>query len=60
VAEKPRLAPFVPAMRETLARVLGVSVNAVSVKATTTEGMGPEGTGEAMSARAVGGVRAAR
>ncbi|MBM3308207.1 MAG: 2-C-methyl-D-erythritol 2,4-cyclodiphosphate synthase [Candidatus Eisenbacteria bacterium] len=60
VAEKPRLAPFIPQMRQKLARVLGVPLGAVSVKATTTEGMGPEGTGEAMSARAVGGVRAAR
>ncbi len=56
VAEKPKLAPFVPAMRATLARVLGVPVDAVSVKATTTEGMGPEGEGKAMSARAVGVV----
>jgi 2-C-methyl-D-erythritol 2,4-cyclodiphosphate synthase/2-C-methyl-D-erythritol 4-phosphate cytidylyltransferase len=56
VAEKPKLAPFVPQMRAMLARVLGVPVDAVSVKATTTEGMGPEGTGEAISARAVGGA----
>lgn len=56
VAEAPKLAPFVPAMREKLARVLGVPVDAVSVKATTTEGMGPEGEGKAMSARAVGVV----
>jgi 2-C-methyl-D-erythritol 4-phosphate cytidylyltransferase/2-C-methyl-D-erythritol 2,4-cyclodiphosphate synthase len=53
VAERPKLAPFVPAMRERLAGVLGVSVDCVSVKATTTEGMGPEGEGKAMSARAV-------
>jgi 2-C-methyl-D-erythritol 2,4-cyclodiphosphate synthase len=59
VAEKPRLAPFVRQMRATLARVLGVPVDAMSVKATTTEGLGPEGRGDAMSARAVGvvGVR---
>jgi 2-C-methyl-D-erythritol 4-phosphate cytidylyltransferase/2-C-methyl-D-erythritol 2,4-cyclodiphosphate synthase len=57
VAEKPKLAPHVAAMRETLARVLGVPVDAVSVKATTTEGTGPEGEGQAMSARAVVVVR---
>jgi 2-C-methyl-D-erythritol 4-phosphate cytidylyltransferase/2-C-methyl-D-erythritol 2,4-cyclodiphosphate synthase len=56
VAEKPKLAPHVSAMRERLARVLGVPVDAVSVKATTTEGTGPEGEGRAMSARAVGVV----
>lgn len=54
VAEKPRLAPFVATMRASLAGVLGVPVDAVSVKATTTEGIGPEGEGQAMSARAVG------
>jgi 2C-methyl-D-erythritol 2,4-cyclodiphosphate synthase len=43
-------------MRATLARVLGVLLDAVSVKATTTEGLGPEGTSEAMSARAAGVV----
>jgi 2-C-methyl-D-erythritol 2,4-cyclodiphosphate synthase/2-C-methyl-D-erythritol 4-phosphate cytidylyltransferase len=57
VAEEPTLAPFVPQMRSKLASVLGVPVDAVSVKATTTEGLGPEGEGKAMSARAVGGVR---
>jgi 2-C-methyl-D-erythritol 4-phosphate cytidylyltransferase/2-C-methyl-D-erythritol 2,4-cyclodiphosphate synthase len=57
VAEKPKLAPHVAAMRETLARVLGVPVDSVSVKATTTEGTGPEGEGQAMSARAVVVVR---
>ena len=56
VAEAPRLLPHVDAMRKTLARVLGVPVDAVSVKATTTEGMGPEGEGQAMSAKAVGVV----
>ncbi|MFH1690659.1 MAG: 2-C-methyl-D-erythritol 4-phosphate cytidylyltransferase [Candidatus Eisenbacteria bacterium] len=53
VAEAPKLAPHVPAMRRTLADVLGLEVEAVSVKATTTEGMGPEGEGLAISSNAV-------
>lgn len=38
--QRPKLAPHVPAMRETLAPILGVPVDAVSVKATTTERLG--------------------
>ncbi len=53
VAEAPKLAPHIPAMREALARAVGLSVDAVSVKATTTEGLGPEGEGKAISATAV-------
>ncbi len=53
VAEAPKLAPHIPAMRETLARAIGLSPAAVSVKATTTEGLGPEGEGKAISATAV-------
>jgi 2-C-methyl-D-erythritol 4-phosphate cytidylyltransferase/2-C-methyl-D-erythritol 2,4-cyclodiphosphate synthase len=53
VAEAPRLAPHVPEMRRTLAGVLGLDVEAVSVKATTTEGTGPEGEGLAISSTAV-------
>jgi 2-C-methyl-D-erythritol 2,4-cyclodiphosphate synthase len=39
-------------MRRSLAQVLGLDVEAVSVKATTTEGLGPEGEGLAMSSAA--------
>jgi 2-C-methyl-D-erythritol 2,4-cyclodiphosphate synthase len=53
VAEAPRLAPHADRMRERLAPVLGVATGAVSVKATTNEGLGPEGRGEAISAHAV-------
>ena len=38
--QKPKLAPHILSMRETLARILGVPVDAVSVKATTTERLG--------------------
>ena len=42
----PKLAPYILTMRETLARVMGVPVDAVSVKATTTERLGFVGRGE--------------
>jgi len=51
--EAPRVATFVPRMRENLARVLGLPVDRVSVKATTTEGMGFVGREEGAAASAV-------
>jgi 2-C-methyl-D-erythritol 2,4-cyclodiphosphate synthase len=53
VAERPRIAPHVTAMRHTLAAILGISENRVSVKATTTEGKDATGRGEAIAAHAV-------
>lgn len=53
VAEKPRLAPYIPAMRRTIAEALGMPEAAVSVKATTAEGMGALGRGEGIAAWAV-------
>ena len=44
--QRPKLAPHIVPMRETLAPILGVSVDAVSVKATTTERLGFVGRGE--------------
>ena len=53
ICERPRLAGYRLEMRETLAAALGVASDAVSVKATTTEGMGFEGRGEGIAATAV-------
>lgn len=53
VAERPRIAPYVARMRDQIARALEVDIGAISLKATTNEGVGPEGRGEAMSAQAV-------
>ena len=53
VCERPRLSGYRPEMRVRLAAALGVAVDGVSVKATTTEGMGFEGRGEGIAAHAV-------
>ena len=53
LAQRPRLAPHIPAMRERLAVAMGISVEQVSVKATTEEGLGFTGTGEGIAAHAV-------
>jgi 2-C-methyl-D-erythritol 2,4-cyclodiphosphate synthase len=53
MAERPKLAPHIPAMRERLASVLQVDIDSVSVKAKTSEGLESVGRGEAMAAHAV-------
>jgi len=53
VAERPRLSGYIEKMRESIAIVLGVDLSAVSVKATTNEGMGEVGAGQAISVTAV-------
>ena len=53
LAQRPKLAPHIPAMREKLAGAMGISVDQVSVKATTEEGLGFTGTGEGIAAHAV-------
>ncbi|MDT8999216.1 2-C-methyl-D-erythritol 2,4-cyclodiphosphate synthase [Paucibacter sp. APW11] len=53
IAQAPKMAPHIMAMRERLAEVLGVAVAQVNVKAKTAEKMGPVGEGRAIEARAV-------
>lgn len=50
VAERPRLAPHVPAMRAGLAGRLGIAANAVGIQVTTNEGLGAIGRGEGIAA----------
>lgn len=53
VLERPKLAPHLPAIRERLAQVLGVTVEAVSVKGKTNEGVDAVGRGEAIASHAI-------
>ena len=53
VIQRPRIAPYRDEMRANLARALGVEIDAVGVKATTTEGLGFEGREEGIAAQAV-------
>ena len=56
VAQAPKLLPHIPRMRENIARLLGVAVGDVNVKATTEERLGFTGSGEGMSAYAVAAI----
>ncbi len=53
IAERPRLAPHIKLMRQRIAETLGTEESRVSVKATTNEGLGEIGRGEAIAALAV-------
>lgn len=53
VAQKPKLRPYIDQMRQRLAEAMGMDVDFVNVKATTTEHMGFEGEEKGMSAHAV-------
>jgi 2-C-methyl-D-erythritol 2,4-cyclodiphosphate synthase len=53
IAQAPKLMPHMPAMRERIAQVLGITVDQINVKAKTAEKMGPVGLGQAMEARAI-------
>ncbi|MBR5657438.1 MAG: 2-C-methyl-D-erythritol 2,4-cyclodiphosphate synthase [Prevotella sp.] len=52
-AERPKLNPHIPAMKEVMAEVMGISPDDISIKATTTERLGFTGREEGMSAYAV-------
>jgi len=53
IAQLPKLAPYIERMRANIAQDLLIKIDAVNVKATTTEGMGFEGRGEGISSMAV-------
>jgi 2-C-methyl-D-erythritol 2,4-cyclodiphosphate synthase len=53
VAQAPKMAPHIPAMRERIAATLGLAPEQVNVKAKTAEKMGPVGEGRSIEARAV-------
>ncbi len=53
IAQAPKMAPHIQAMRQRLSTAMGVALEQVSVKAKTAEKMGPVGEGQAIEARAV-------
>jgi 2-C-methyl-D-erythritol 2,4-cyclodiphosphate synthase len=53
IAQAPKLAPHIPAMRERIAQALGLAPGQVNVKAKTAEKLGPVGQGQSIEARAV-------
>jgi 2-C-methyl-D-erythritol 4-phosphate cytidylyltransferase/2-C-methyl-D-erythritol 2,4-cyclodiphosphate synthase len=57
IAEAPKVGPHRAAMRARIAEIAGLSVDQVSVKATTTEGLGFTGRGEGIAAQAVASIR---
>jgi 2-C-methyl-D-erythritol 2,4-cyclodiphosphate synthase len=57
IAQAPKLAPHISAMRERIAGILGIAPDCVNVKAKTAEKMGPVGQGLAIEARAVVFIR---
>ena len=57
IVERPKLAPYIDQMRANLAAVLGVSIDRVSIKGKTNEGLGELGRGEALAVHAIALVR---
>lgn len=53
IAQRPKLAPHIPIMREKLAEAMEIQIDRVSVKATTEEGLGFTGQGQGIAAQAV-------
>ncbi|MDY5910573.1 MAG: 2-C-methyl-D-erythritol 2,4-cyclodiphosphate synthase [Inconstantimicrobium porci] len=53
IAQKPKMAPYISEMRKNIAEALDISINDVSVKATTEEGLGFTGTCEGISSQAI-------
>ena len=57
IAEMPKVAPYRTAMRTRIAEITGLTIEQVSVKATTTEGLGFTGRREGIAAQAVASIR---
>ncbi len=53
IAERPKIAPHVPAMRERVAQALGIETERVNIRGKTAEGLGALGEGQGMAAHAV-------
>ena len=53
IAQRPKLSPHIPDMRNNIAAVLGIEADRINLKATTEEGLGFTGSGEGIAAQAV-------
>ena len=53
IAQAPKMRPYIDAMRENIAKALGIDISQVNVKATTEEGLGFTGMGEGISSQAI-------
>lgn len=53
IAQRPKMAPYIPKIRENIANTLGLELNQVNIKATTEEGLGFTGSGDGISAQVV-------
>lgn len=53
IAEKPKMAPYIPKMRDVIAEILECELSQVNIKATTTEKLGFTGRGEGIAAQAI-------
>ena len=53
LAQRPKLAPYIPRMRENIAEVIGIFSDRINIKATTEEGLGFSGAEEGIAAHAV-------
>ena len=53
IAQKPKMAPHIPTMRENIAEALGIKISQLNIKATTEEGLGFTGKEEGISSQAI-------
>ncbi len=53
IAQRPKMAPYIPQMVQNVARTLGIDESQVNIKATTEEGLGFTGSGEGISSQAI-------
>lgn len=53
IAQRPKMAPHIPAMRKNMAEVMGISEDCLNIKATTEEGLGFTGRGEGIASQAI-------
>lgn len=57
IAEKPKMAPYIPAMRKNIAEALKINEDQINIKATTTEGLGFEGRKEGIASMAIASIQ---